>query len=231
MRFTHYAAKIYGYKFKNADAADKANAMAMEKVLKLYREEMEFENNKHLYGFIMNTFRYAILNSFRKKSADKLETYNESQLTYGEGKEEYSVYYNSATSSDKEYSDSAKTMIDIMKKSFSDIEFRVFYLKYEYDYSVKEIANDLEISTAAVSTIKRRIQKKFNQIKLNLDEDGVEREKKLAEKAKSKAILRASIHSNIRLREEARNRRVEKNEKKRVCRSEALSWINIDPQI
>jgi hypothetical protein len=78
MRFTHYVAKIYGYNFKDGFAAEKANSIAMDRVISLYNEGMEFENKEHLYGYVTTTFRYAILNSFDRRAADKLEYYNES---------------------------------------------------------------------------------------------------------------------------------------------------------
>ena len=229
MRFTHYVAKTYGYSFFNDEAVERANAEAMVRVLKIYNSEMEFENNEHLYGFIMNTFRYAILNSFRKKSADKLETYNESQLTYGEGNEEYSIYKRTAVVEGSEYNDSVEKMLDIMKRYLNCNEYRVFELKYLYEYSTAQIALDIEISEAAVNTIKRRIQNKFTEIKLKLDEDGIHREKARIEKGKSDSITKANIKTNLRIREEARNRRVEENEEIRVCGAEALSWIDLKP--
>lgn len=229
MRFTYYVAKTYGYNFYNDDAAERANEYAMESVLKIYNSEMEFDSNEHLYGFIMSTFRYAILNSFRKKAADKLETYNESQLTYGEGDEEYSIYRKTAIVEGAEYSDTLEKTLDIVKKYFNCNEYRVFELNYLHKYAIAEIAQDMDIPQKSVLAIRRRIQKKINEIKLKLDEDGTQREKERIAKRKSEAITKSDIQTNLRVREEARSRRAQEDKEIRVRGAEALSWIDLNP--
>jgi hypothetical protein len=56
MRFTHYVAKRYGYNFKDEFAVEKANAIAMERVIHMYNEGMEFDSKEHLYGYIITAF-------------------------------------------------------------------------------------------------------------------------------------------------------------------------------
>jgi hypothetical protein len=231
MRFTHYVAKIYGYNFKDGFAAEKANSIAMDRVISLYNEGMEFENKEHLYGYVTTTFRYAILNSFDKRAADKLEYYNESQLTYGDGYEEYNKFLHTAVVEPEEYDNSVDKIIQIMKGTMNPIEFKVFELKYNYNYAVPAIAREVELSCAKVSTIQKRIKKKFNKIKNKIDEDGIEAEKKRNEIRKNKAIERSRKQADIRLRVEARNKRAEEDEKERIRRAETLSWININSKV
>jgi RNA polymerase sigma factor (sigma-70 family) len=231
MRFTHYVAKRYGYNFKDGFAAEKANSIAMERVIEMYNEGMEFESKEHLYGYVITTFRYAILNSFDKRAADKLEYYNESQLTYGDGDEEYNKFLHTAVVETEEYDNSVDKIIQIMKVTMNPIEFKVFELKYKYDYTVEIIGREVELSPSRVSTIQRRIKTKFNKIKQKIDEDGIEAEKKRNEIRKNEAIERARKQTNIRLRTEARNKRLEEDEKERIRRAETLSWININPKV
>jgi hypothetical protein len=231
MRFTHYVAKIYGYNFKDGFAAEKANSIAMDRVISLYNEGMEFENKEHLYGYVTTTFRYAILNSFDRRAADKLEYYNESQLTSGEGDEEYNRFLALATAEANEYDNSVDKIIQIMKATMNPVEFKVFELKYNYNYTTPIIAREVELSCANVTTIQKRIKNKFNKIKDKLDEDGRESEKKRAQIRKNEAIERSRKQADIRLRSEARNKRIEEDEKERIRRSETLSWININPKI
>lgn len=231
MRFTHYVAKINGYNFKDEFAVEKANSIAMEKVITMYNEGMEFENKEHLYGYIMNSFKFSILNSFDKRVADKLEYYNESQLTSGEGDEEYNRFIKLATVDANEYSNSVEKVIQIMKATMNPIEFKVFELRYKYNYTIPTIAREVELKPSKVTTIQRRIKKKFNLIKQKLDEDGVEREKKRAQIRENEAIERARKQANIRLRNEARNKRLKEDEEKRIRSSETLSWININPKV
>lgn len=231
MRFTHYVAKINGYNFKNDFAVEKANAIAMEKVLTMYNEGMEFESKEHLYGYIINSFKFSILNSFDKRAADKLDYYNESELTSGEGDEEYNRFLNLATVEADEYNNSVEKILQIMKATMNAVEYQVFHLKYTYSYTVNSIARELELNPSMVTAIQRRIKKKFNKIKQKLDEDGIEREKERAQNRKNEAIKRASEQADIRLRIEARNKRLKEDEEKRIRRAETLSWINIDPKV
>jgi len=231
MRFTHYVAKRYGYNFKDEFAVEKANAIAMERVIHMYNEGMEFDNKEHLYGYVMTAFKFSILNSFDKRAADKLEYYNESQLTYGEGDKEYNKFLATAVVAADEYSNSAEKIIQIMKATMNPIEFKVFELKYNYNYNAEIIAREVELSPSKVTTIQRRIKNKFNIIKSKIDEDGIEAEKKRAQIRENEAIERAHKQANTRLRVEARNKRIEEDKKERIRRAETLSWININPKI
>jgi len=231
MRFTYYVAKIYGYNFKDGFAAEKANSIAMERVIEMYNEGMEFESKEHLYGYVTTTFRYAILNSFDKRAADKLEYYNESQLTYGDGYEEYNKFLHTAVVEPEEYDNSVDKIINIMKATMNPVEFKVFELKYNYNYTTPIIAREVELSCAKVTSIQKRIKNKFNKIKEKLDEDGRESEKKRAQIRKNEAIERSRKQADIRLRTEARNKRAEEDEKERIRRAETLSWININSKV
>jgi hypothetical protein len=231
MRFTHYVAKKYGYNFKDEFAVEKANSIAMERVIEIYNDGMEFENKEHLYGYIMTSFKFSILTSFDKRAADKLEYYNESQLTYGEGDEEYNKFLATAVVEPEEYSNSAEKIIQLMKATMNPIEFKIFELKYNYNYTTPIIAREVELSCAKVSTIQRRIKNKFNKIKQKLDEDGIETEKERAQIRKNKAVERAREQANLRLRIEARDKRIKEDEKERIRRAETLSWININSKV
>ena len=231
MRFTHYVAKKYGYNFKDEFAVEKANSIAMERVIEIYNDGKEFENKEHLYGYIMTSFKFSILTSFDKRAADKLEYYNESQLTYGEGDEEYNKFLATAVVEPEEYSNSAEKIIQLMKATMNPIEFKIFELKYNYNYTTPIIAREVELSCAKVSTIQRRIKNKFNKIKQKLDEDGIETEKERAQIRKNKAVERAREQANLRLRIEARDKRIKEDEKERIRRAETLSWININSKV
>ena len=231
MRFTHYVANKYGYNFKDTCAVEKANFIAMERIIEMYNKGVEFDNKEHLYGYIMMTFKFCILNSFDKRAADKLEYYNESQLTYGDGDDEYNKFLAMATVEADEYNNSVDKIVQIMKATMNPVEFKVFELKYNYNYTTPIIAREVELSCSKVSTIQKRIKKKFNKIKKKLDEDGRESEKKRAQIRKNEIIERSRKQANIRLRAEARNKRIEEDEKERIRRSETLSWVNINPKV
>jgi len=229
MRFTHYVAKINGFRFKNDEAVERANFHAMQRILKLYQEEREFDSKEELYGFVISTFRYAILNSFRKTAADKLETYSESQLTYGEGNDEYSVYRSTAVAENTEYDDTASKMLEIMKKHLTWREYRVFELKNLYEYTTSQIALDIEVSEADVLRIRRRIQKKITEIKNKIDEDGINSHKLQIAKEKNKSIDSARLQADIRLQKQIRDRRIKEHEKMGLRSASAMSWLDLNP--
>ena len=231
MRFTHYVAKKYGYNFKDACAVEKANFIAMERIIEMYNKGVEFDNKEHLYGYIMMTFKFCILNSFDKRAADKLEYYNESQLTYGDGDDEYNKFLAMATVEADEYNNSVDKIVQIMKATMNPVEFKVFELKYNYNYTTPIIAREVELSCARVTTIQKRIKKKFNKIKEKLDEDGIQAEKNRAQIRENEAFQRASNEADRRLRAEARDKRLKKDEEERIRRAETLSWININSKV
>jgi len=75
----------------------------------------EFENEAHMTGIVMSSFRYAILNAYTSSitaNQKNLDVRSESEVTYGEGSEEYNKYQESAISNDKEMDN----LIDVVRE-------------------------------------------------------------------------------------------------------------------
>lgn len=231
MRFTHYVARRYGYNFQNDAAVERANSLALEQVLKIYNEGREFDSNEHLYGFVMMTFRYAILSSFSvRKGNDRLKIYTESQLTTGEGNEEYNVYRETAVAEDESFDDSVDSTIKLLKKVLTPLEFNIFDMRIR-DYSKKQIEQDTGLNWHAVEKKIKSIQNKYNQLKEKIDEDGIYAIKAAKKRRQEEAIAIANREADRELRREARSKRLEEEKRQAHRRSEAMSWLDLEPQI
>ena len=232
MRFTHYVAKRYGYNFKDDAAVEKANSLAMEEVLKIYNEGKEFDSKEHLYGFVMMTFKFAILNSFStRRGNDRLKIYNESQLVYGEGDDEYNMFLSTAVEEDEHYDDTVESTINLLKKVLTPIEFDIFDMKYNKNYSRAEIIERTGLTWFVIDQKRKSIKKKYNQIKEKIDEDGLYKRKAAEEQRQAKAIAIANRKAYQELRREARRKRLEEEKRQAHRRSEAMSWLNLEPQV
>lgn len=232
MRFTHYVANRYGYNFKNSTAVEKANSIAMEKVLDIYNKGVEFTDNKHLYGMVMSIFRYAIMDSFYKKVNDeRLEIYNESQLIYGEDDDEYSIFKATAVVEVEEYDDTVEATINLMKKVLSPLEYNIFDMKYSKGLSRRQIIERTGLSWWQIEKERKSIKNKYNQIKEKIDEEGIYKRKAAEKRRQDEAISAANREAYRELRKKARRKRFEEEKRQAHRRSEAMSWLNLEPQI
>jgi RNA polymerase sigma factor (sigma-70 family) len=222
MRFTHYVAKRYGYRFKNDEAVEKANYEAALKVLKLYSEGMEFDDNKHLYGFVMTTIRYAILNSFRGNANEQnLEVRPESDYIYGYDDDETSTMQYHMPVTNNSYDDSGDQLYKMMQKILNPIERQVLQLKYEKDYTFKEIANHMGITIKHVRAITYRIKNRYNslnnRIKLQEYEYSLE----------NKNAFKVVQQTNDRIQRQAQLESTRANKEERERYNETMSWLDI----
>lgn len=222
MRFTHYVAKRYGYRFKNDEAVEKANFAAQVKVLRLYNEEMEFDSNEHLYGFVMNTMRYAILNSFRGNANEQnLEVRPESDYIYGYDDDETSTMQYHMPVTNNSYDDSGDQLYKMMQKILNPIERQVLQLKYEKDYTFKEIANHMGITIKHVRAITYRIKNRYNTLnnRIKLQEYEYSLENKNAFKVVQQT------NNRIQYQAQLKSARADKEERERY--NETMSWLDI----
>jgi RNA polymerase sigma factor (sigma-70 family) len=222
MRFTHYVAKKYGLSFKNDAAVERANFEAQMKVLKLYNKQMEFDDSKHLYGFVMSTIRYAILNSFRGNSNEEnLDIRPESDYIYGYDDDKVSTMQYHMPVTHNSYDDSEEQIYNMMKKILTPTEKRVLELKYIKDYTFKEIANDMGITINHVRNITHRIKTRYktltNRIKLQEYEYSLE----------NKNALKVVQQTNSRIQRQAQIKSARANKEKTERYNKAMSWLNI----
>ena len=103
-RFLHFCAKYYGMSFHSDEVVEEASFQALKNLMRVYKRKQEFADEAEKTGIVMSCFRFGILNAYANmKRRERLDCKNESQLTYGSGDDEYSMYLNKAVSDDKEY--------------------------------------------------------------------------------------------------------------------------------
>ena len=187
MRFLHFCAKYYGYSFHNDEVVERANHLAVLNVMRLVNRDQEFEDEAHMTGMVMSSFRYAILNSYTNSltaNEKNLEVRNESEVTYGDGSEEYSKYQESAVSSDKEIDNLLDVVRDYAETKLPYLERRALLECVIGESTMKELATDTDTTVRQVHLAKQKAIRRVKKLIGVLDEN----EKKYGEKTAKKYL-------------------------------------------
>lgn len=222
MRFTYYVAKYYGYSFYNSETAEKATFIAKKAILKWYNESKEFENKEHLYGMVMSTFRYAILNSYKGNANEQnLNVRPASDFIFGDSSDdEYNTVEYYMPKASNNYEGNVDDLYDLLMSTMSPIEREVLKLRYKGDKTLSEIATEIDITMnqarSAVSRIKTKYKKLNKKIKLNEYEYSLE--SKYAEKTVQEA--------DRRIQEQLRFESLRANAETRERYNETMSWLH-----
>lgn len=227
MRFLHFCAKYYGYSFRNDEVVERANHLAVLNVMRLVNRDQEFENEAHMTGMVMSSFRYAILNSYTNSltaNEKNLEVRNESEVTYGDGSEEYSKYQESAVSNDKEIDNLIDVVRDYAETNLPYLERRALLECVIGESTMKELATDTDTTVRQVHLAKQKAIRRIKKLIGVLDEN----EKKYGEQtdngkyiSPSRSKLQIAIQLEPIRRDEARERDY----------SKAMSFIHTPPKV
>ena len=227
MRFLHFCAKYYGYSFHNDEVVERANHLAVLNVMRLVNRDQEFEDEAHMTGMVMSSFRYAILNSYTNSltaNEKNLEVRNESEVTYGDGSEEYSKYQESAVSSDKEIDNLLDVVRDYAETKLPYLERRALLECVIGESTMKELATDTDTTVRQVHLAKQKAIRRVKKLIGVLDEN----EKKYGEQtdngkyiSPSRSKLQIAIQLEPIRRDEARERDY----------SKAMSFIHTPPKV
>lgn len=227
MRFLHFCAKYYGYSFHNDEVVERANHLAVLNVMRLVNRDQEFENEAHMTGMVMSSFRYAILNSYTNSltaNEKNLEVRNESEVTYGDGSEEYSKYQESAVSNDKEIDNLIDVVRDYAETNLPYLERRALLECVIGESTMKELATDTDTTVRQVHLAKQKAIRRIKKLIGVLDEN----EKKYGEQtdngkyiSPSRSKLQIAIQLEPIRRDEARERDY----------SKAMSFIHTPPKV
>jgi RNA polymerase sigma factor (sigma-70 family) len=227
MRFLHFCAKYYGYSFHNDEVVERANHLAVLNVMRLVNRDQEFENEAHMTGMVMSSFRYAILNSYTNSltaNEKNLEVRNESEVTYGDGSEEYSKYQESAVSNDKEIDNLLDVVRDYAETKLPYLERRALLECVIGESTMKELATDTDTTVRQVHLAKQKAIRRIKKLIGVLDEN----EKKYGEQtdngkyiSPSRSKLQIAIQLEPVRRDEARERDY----------SKAMSFIHTPPKV
>jgi DNA-directed RNA polymerase specialized sigma24 family protein len=227
MRFLHFCAKYYGYSFRNDEVVERANHLAVLNVMRLVNRDQEFEDEAHMTGIVMSSFRYAILNSYSNSlSANEknLEVRNESELTYGVGDEEYSKYQASAVADTKEIDNLVDFVTEYAETNLPYLQRRALVECVIGESTMKELATDTDTSVRKVHLAKQKAIRRIKKLIGALNEN----EKKYGkEETNGKYISpsRSKLQIAIQLEPVRRDEERERNH------SKAMSFIHTPPKV
>ena len=174
MRFLHFCAKYYGYSFHNDEVVERANHLAVLNVMRLVNRDQEFEDEAHMTGIVMSSFRYAILNSYSNSlSANEknLEVRNDSELTYGVGDEEYSKYQANAVADTKEINNLVDFVTEYAETNLPYLQRRALVECVMGQSTMKELATDTDTSVRKVHLAKQKAIRRVKKLIGALDEN------------------------------------------------------------
>ena len=223
MRFTHYVAKRFGFKFSSDYDVDKANYKALEAVMSFYNKGVEFKNRAHLDGAMIHIFKLSILNSFKIKKVDKLDLMFESQLfEYVEDRIGYNKYQQKAVDkSNKDYDNTADVLKNELLSLLTDFEAKVFLLLHDKDLRPVEISKKLNVNYREIEKARLRIKTKFKQIIKNERHQFRDQQQELA-------VNENSTQTNKAVRRSASDKHPEQDEEKGNCSASAMLWLDTD---
>lgn len=226
-RFLHYCAKHYGYSFHKEEVVERAAHLAVLNVMRLVNRDQEFENEAHMVGMVMSSFRFAILNSYNNSlsvNEKNLNIRNESELTYGDGnEEEYSLYQNAIRYDPPELNNLVDLVREYCEANLPYLERRAVLEVVMGDKTLSELCNETEIKSRVVEYAMKRgmtkVRRYYKAINKELDVKKEDPNKKHIGAAYRKFQI------------ESRLERERKNEGKRDRHSKAMSFIHSPPKV
>ena len=227
MRFLHFCAKYYGYSFHNDEVVERANHLAVLNVMRLVNRDQEFEDEAHMTGMVMSSFRYAILNSYSNSlSANEknLEVRNDSELTYGVGDEEYSKYQASAVADTKEIDNLVDFVTEYAETNLPYLQRRALVECVIGESTMKELATDTDTSVRKVHLAKQKAIRRVKKLIGALNEN----EKKYGkEETNGKYISPSRSKLQIAIQLEP----IRRDETRERDYSKAMSFVNTPPKV
>ena len=227
MRFLHFCAKYYGYSFHNDEVVERANHLAVLNVMRLVNRDQEFEDEAHMTGMVMSSFRYAILNSYSNSlSANEknLEVRNDSELTYGFGDEEYSKYQASAVADTKEIDNLVDFVTEYAETNLPYLQRRALVECVIGESTMRELSEDTDTTVRQVHVAKQTAIRRVKKLIGVLDEN----EKKYGKKETNGKYIspsRSKLQIAIQLEPIRRDEERERNH------SKAMSFIHTPPKV
>ena len=221
-RFLHFCAKYYNMSFFSDEVVEEASYQALENVMRLYNNGKEFVDEKEKTGIVMSSFRFGILSAYGKmERRNRLDCKNESQMTYGDGSEEYNKFLSEAISSDKEYNNFMILLNKFIEHNLTPLERESVTGLILGDKTYQMVANEFEVGINPVRAAKQRaitkLRKYVNRLTRfeELEETQDDRQRYVSDSV-SKLRIQILLES-ARKDEEERNRYLK-----------ALSYVHLD---
>ena len=165
--FVKFVGKKYGWFCKNDDDLAEVRFFSIRACMRAV--DKEFEDDKHLYGFVEKCVANAYLSMLNDKQLQKnnLPIANESELTYGDGEESFSLYEIYAVSDSPEYDNKMEYLYKVMDNVLSQDEREFFSLRMQ-GKTYQEIGDVMYCSGECSRTTLLRI---VNKLKPFFDAD------------------------------------------------------------
>jgi RNA polymerase sigma factor (sigma-70 family) len=212
-RFLHFCARYYGYSFHNDEVVEYANEYAIRYITKMFQEGKGFENDKHMTGIVMSSFRFAILNGYTAyQKSKRLESRPMSDYDF-EG--DYNSVLSTLADGSKEYDNIREVLDMIMEKELTEREREMIKRHYFQGDSLKDIVRHLEVSYTDGRRIMRNAMKKIKTV-LNHEEP---REIEQKDKHPERREVSKSLPKPVR------NKPIDSNKAKTESYSKAMSFL------
>lgn len=162
-RFLHFCARYYGYSFYNDEVVEFANEYAIKNVLKMYQEGREFENEKHMTGMVMSSFRFAILNGYT--AYDRYRRLKDRPMTDYDVDPEFNSVLSHLQSDTKEY-DNTMEMVYKLIEELPPTQGEIIRRHYIDQEALADIAKSLDMRyTEARRVLRHGLKKLEKQIR------------------------------------------------------------------
>ena len=178
-------------------------------------------------GIVMSSFRYAILNAYTNSlSANEknLDVRNESEVTYGDGDEEYSKYQANAIADTKEMNNLVDFVTEYAETNLPYLQRRALIECVMGQSTMKELATDTDTSVRKVQLAKQKAIRRVKKLIGALDEN----EKKYGKEEVNGEYVspaRSKLQIAIQLEPIRRDETRERNH------SKAMSFVNTPPKV
>lgn len=212
-RFLHFCARYYGYSFQNDEVVEYANEYAIRYITKMFNDGREFDNDQHMTGMVMSSFRFAILNGYTAYSNSK--RLGSRPMSDYDGEDGFNSVLFNLTDGSKDYDNMAEVLKQIIDKELTDRERQLVTRHYYLQDSLIDISRDLEISYTDSRRILRNAFKKIKTVLKHEEPREIEQQNKYPE-------YREVIES---LPTPVRNRSIETNKAKTESYSKAMSFL------
>jgi RNA polymerase sigma factor (sigma-70 family) len=212
-RFLHFCAKYYGYSFHNDEVVEYANEYAIRYITKLFNEGREFDNEQHMTGIVMSSFRFAILNGYSAYQRSK--RLGSRPMSDYDGEGDYNSVMISLSDGSKEYDNINEVLKMIMDKELTDREREIIKRHYFDGDSLKDIVRHLEVSYTDGRRIMRNAMKKLKTV-LNHEEP---REIEYKDKYPKRKEIVGTLPKPVR------NKPIDSNKAKTESYTKAMSFL------
>lgn len=163
--FIKFVAKKRGFFLFGDDDLAEARFFAIRAVMRLFNGEIEFQDDKHLYGSVemcvFNSLRTMVGNKYLNKN--NLPVSTESSVTFGDGEETFSLFEINAVADNSDYDNDMEFLHEVAESVLTDREYLVFTSRLD-NMSHQEIAEEYGFSREASRNAELRIIKKLKKV-------------------------------------------------------------------